>query len=99
VPDHSFPSGHVATATVAYAGTFVLLWVLVPAARRWAWLLLLLPLLEIFARLYEGAHHVTDVLTSLCYAGAWLAVLTRLVLAGPDGSARQETREERQSVG
>jgi membrane-associated phospholipid phosphatase len=29
--------------------------------------------------LYEGAHHLTDVVTSLVAASAWLAVLTRVV--------------------
>lgn len=82
VPDHSFPSGHVATATAVYGGIAVLVWVLAPRARRWVWPLLLLPVLEVFARLYEGAHHVTDVLTSLLYTTAWLAVLTRAVLLG-----------------
>jgi undecaprenyl-diphosphatase len=80
VPDHSFPSGHVATATAVYGVVFVLAWVLAPRTRRWVWLLLLVPVLEVFARLYEGAHHVTDTLTSLAYASAWLLVLTRLVL-------------------
>ena len=80
VPDHSFPSGHVATATAVYGGIFVLAVVLAPATRRWAWVLLLIPVLEVFARLYEGAHHVTDTLTSVGYATAWLVVLTRLVL-------------------
>jgi undecaprenyl-diphosphatase len=94
VPDHSFPSGHVATATVAYAGTFVVLWVLVPAARRWAWLLLLLPLLEVFARLYEGAHHVTDTLTSLAYASAWLLVLARVVLLADHRTGDREADRE-----
>ena len=34
------------------------------------------------ARLYQGAHHLTDVLTSLIYASVWLAVLFVLVLRG-----------------
>lgn len=80
VPDHSFPSGHVATATAVYAGIAVLAWVLAPAARRWVWVLLLVPVLEVFARLYEGAHHLTDTLTSLGYASVWLVVLAGLVL-------------------
>ena len=31
-------------------------------------------------RLYEGAHHPSDVLTSLLFATVWLAAVTRLVL-------------------
>lgn len=80
VPDHSFPSGHVATATAVYGGIAVLAWVLAPAARRWVWVPMLIPVLEVFARLYEGAHHLTDTLTSVGYASAWLVVLAGLVL-------------------
>ena len=86
VPDDSFPSGHVATATAVYGGLAVLLWVLAPAARRWVWLLFLLPLFVALARLYQGAHHVTDVLASFAYTTAWLAVLVaRRADAGPAG--------------
>ncbi len=80
VPDHSFPSGHVATAVVAYGGLFLLAAVYVVAARRWALPLLLLPLVVLLARLYQGAHHLTDVLTSVGYASVWLLVLARLLL-------------------
>ena len=81
VPDHSFPSGHTATAVVAYVGIVVLAAVYAsPAVRRWACLLLLLPVLVLLARLYQGAHHLTDVLTSLVYASAWLLVLARALL-------------------
>ncbi len=80
VPDDSFPSGHVATATAVYGGLAVLLWVLAPAARRWVWPLFLLPLFVALARLYQGAHHVTDELASFAYTTAWLAVLVAVVL-------------------
>jgi undecaprenyl-diphosphatase len=81
VPDHSFPSGHVATAVGAYGGLLLLAWVYSRAARPWVWLLVLLPVLVLLARLYQGAHHLTDVATSVAYASAWLAVLARAVLA------------------
>ena len=81
VADHSFPSGHVATATAVFGGIAVLGWTYARSSRgSWWWLLLALPVLEILARLYEGAHHVTDVLTSVAYACAWLVTLTLLVL-------------------
>ncbi|HEU4812166.1 MAG TPA: phosphatase PAP2 family protein [Nocardioides sp.] len=80
VPDHSFPSGHVATAVVAYGGIVLLAWVYARRSRRWVWLLLALPALCVLARLYEGAHHLTDVLTSIGYASVWLLVLAGLVL-------------------
>ena len=80
VPDHSFPSGHVATAVVAYGGILVLTWVYARSAVRWVAVLGLLPLFVLLARLYQGAHHLTDVLTSLVYASVWLLVLARTLL-------------------
>jgi undecaprenyl-diphosphatase len=79
VADHSFPSGHVATAVVAYAGIVVLTAVYV-GSRRVVMPILLLPVLVLLARLYQGAHHLTDVLTSVVYASAWLLVCARLLL-------------------
>jgi membrane-associated phospholipid phosphatase len=88
VPDASFPSGHVATATVAYVGVVVLLLTYTRVVARWATPLLLLPVFVLLARLYQGAHHLTDVLTSIVYASTLLLVMTRLVLpAGRAGSA------------
>ncbi|RYB93785.1 phosphatase PAP2 family protein [Nocardioides oleivorans] len=84
VPDHSFPSGHVATAVVVYCGTALLLNALVPRWRRRTWPLLLVPLVVAPSRLYQGAHHPTDVLTSLLFASAWLAVVARVLLHPPD---------------
>jgi membrane-associated phospholipid phosphatase len=90
VPDHSFPSGHVATAVAAYAGAAVLLAWAAPAYRRWFLALLLLPVLALLARLYQGAHHVTDVATSVLYTSTWLAVLARVVLGRGSGSGTME---------
>ena len=80
VPDHSFPSGHVATAIVVYGG--IVLWVsaVAPQWRRWVWPLLLAPLVVAPSRLYQGAHHPTDVITSLVFATVWLLVVTRVLL-------------------
>ena len=76
VPDHSFPSGHTLFATGLYGVLVVLLW----HRRRWAsYLLALVPPIVAVSRLYQGAHHLTDVLTSLVAATAWLVVLTRVV--------------------
>ena len=79
-PDHSFPSGHVATAVVVYGGAALLVRAASPRLRRWTWVLSLLPVAVAVARLYQGAHHPTDVLTSLVLATAWLAVVARVVL-------------------
>jgi undecaprenyl-diphosphatase len=82
VPNRSFPSGHVGTATaVALCLALLLLaYRLVPA--RWLVLLALVPLLTLLSRLYQGAHHVTDVLTSLGYAATWALVCARGLLPG-----------------
>jgi undecaprenyl-diphosphatase len=83
VPDHSFPSGHVATATAAYGGIVLLAWAYARGA-RWVAVLLLLPAFVVLARLYQGAHHVTDVLTSVAYTTVWMLVLARLLLPDRD---------------
>jgi membrane-associated phospholipid phosphatase len=38
------------------------------------------PLLVGACRLYQGAHHVSDVVVSLLVVSAWLALVVRLVL-------------------
>jgi undecaprenyl-diphosphatase len=81
VPDHSFPSGHVGTAVAVYGGAAVLLalWLRTRGhsgpGRVVVGLLACLPLFVAASRLYEGAHHLTDVGTSLVYGGLWLGVL------------------------
>ncbi len=81
VPDHSFPSGHVATSIVVYAAAGLYLATTVRGAVRWAWPLFLVPLVVMPSRLYQGAHHVTDVLTSLVFASVWVAVVGHVLLA------------------
>ena len=74
VPDHSFPSGHTLFATGLYGALVVLLW----HQQRWlACLLALVPPIVAVSRLYQGAHHLTDVLTSLVAASVWLVILAR----------------------
>lgn len=79
VPDHSFPSGHTLFAVALYGGLAVVLW----AHARWAsYLLCLVPLVVAVSRLYEGAHHLTDVATSLVFGTVWVAVLARTLRPG-----------------
>jgi membrane-associated phospholipid phosphatase len=81
VPTHSFPSGHVGTAVAVYGGAAVLLAIWLSRREnggRGRPLVVLLggvPLFVAASRLYEGAHHLTDVGTSLAYGTAWLTVL------------------------
>jgi membrane-associated phospholipid phosphatase len=82
VPDHSFPSGHVGTATAVYGAIVVLSWAYARRSRSWVWGLLVLPVLVLLARLYQGAHHLTDVLATVVYASVWVLVLARLLLTG-----------------
>lgn len=82
-PHASFPSGHTATSLVLFLGTFLLVRTYFPAARYVALVLLLFPLGTLLSRLYQGAHHLTDVLTSLVYATVWLLVVARQLLPAP----------------
>lgn len=97
VPDDSFPSGHLATAIAVYGGAALVLRWLLPRARGWTWLLLLVPVVVALARLYQGAHHPTDELASVLYATAWLGVVGRVVLA-PVTSSRDHRVRRRESV-
>ena len=81
-PDASYPSGHVATALVCWVGAVVLIWTYFRAARWVALVLLLLPLGTLVSRLYLGAHHLTDALTSVVYASIWLLVVAGVLLPG-----------------
>ncbi len=89
VPDHSYPSGHVATSIVVYGGIALWLGWVRPGWRRWTWPLFLVPLVVAPSRLYQGAHHPTDVLASLVFATLWLVVVSRVLLPG-SGERPQE---------
>ena len=80
VPDASFPSGHVGTATTYVGVLIIVVWTYARPARWWVLLLALVPPFVVWARLYEGAHHMSDALTSIAYSVAWLAALTVLLL-------------------
>jgi membrane-associated phospholipid phosphatase len=83
VPEHSYPSGHVATSLICWAGAVVLVWAYFRAFRWLALVLLLLPLGTLLSRLYLGAHHLTDALTSVVYASVWLLVVAGVLLPRP----------------
>ncbi|MDR7254710.1 undecaprenyl-diphosphatase [Nocardioides sp. BE266] len=81
IPDHSYPSGHVATSIVVYGGIALWFAVVAPRWRRWTWPLFLVPLVVAPSRLYQGAHHPTDVLTSFVFATVWLVLVARVLLS------------------
>ena len=99
IPDHSFPSGHVATSIVVYGG--IALWVaaVAPGWRRWVWPLFLAPFVVAPSRLYQGAHHPTDVLTSFVFASIWLVVVSRFLLPERVPEAAQNSEVPRSARG
>jgi undecaprenyl-diphosphatase len=88
VPSHSFPSGHVGTSIALYGSIVVLCWLYLRAIRWWVTPLLVLPVFVLLSRLYQGAHHLTDVLTSIVYASIWLAVVAVLLFRGHPRAAK-----------
>jgi undecaprenyl-diphosphatase len=80
VPDHSFPSGHTGTATAIAGAAAALLWAYTRLATGLLVVLVLLPVWTMLARLYEGAHHVSDVLVAFVVTLVWLVTCARLLL-------------------
>jgi len=87
-PTHSYPSGHVAASVALYGALAVLIWR--TDRNGWRWfcaLLVAVPLLVGLARLYLGAHHLSDVITSLVFMSVWLAFAAAVLLREPPSSA------------
>lgn len=80
VADHSFPSGHTGTAVAIGGSLAALLWAYTRVSGAVIALLLVIPAYTMLARLYEGAHHVSDVLSAFVAASVWLLVCARLLL-------------------
>ncbi len=81
-PLHSYPSGHVGAATALYGMLVVLAWIYAGRrARGWATLFLVLPLLVAASRMYEGAHHLSDVLSSLLFVSLWVVVAAKVLVS------------------
>lgn len=94
-PAHSFPSGHVSSAVTLWGGCAILLWVYArPRWRLLAGVLVLVPLAVGFARLYQGAHYVTDVAASLLVAPLWIGALAFIVLESGRAATRAEGEAE-----
>ncbi|HEY3531316.1 MAG TPA: phosphatase PAP2 family protein [Nocardioides sp.] len=82
VQDASFPSGHTGTATAIGGVLAALLWAYTRVAKPLLVLLVVVPAYTMLARLYVGAHHVSDVLTAFVYAALWLLLCARMLLPG-----------------
>jgi undecaprenyl-diphosphatase len=80
-PTSSFPSGHTGAAICLYGG--VALIIFVSTRSRWRWLAVAvasaLVIAIALARLYRGAHFLTDVLGSVLFAVPWLLLVARVV--------------------
>jgi undecaprenyl-diphosphatase len=95
-PTSSFPSGHTSAAMSLWWGlTIVVLRVMKPGWRRntLAVLFAIIPLCVIFARLYRGMHHPTDIAASLVNATLILILTDRVVR----GTTFPEAKEVRSS--
>jgi undecaprenyl-diphosphatase len=69
-----------------YGLIVVLVWMYARSARWLVTPLLLIPVLVAVARMYEGAHHLSDVLASLVYASLWLAATALAIRPRAAGS-------------
>ena len=84
-PRASYPSGHAAASLCLYGGLAVLAWRMTrsrPLQFGLTGLAILLPPLVGFSRMYRGFHHLSDILAGLFLGATWLALTTRLLLAG-----------------
>ncbi|GAA3227260.1 hypothetical protein GCM10017691_17490 [Pseudonocardia petroleophila] len=82
-PTSSFPSGHTAAAVALYGGIAV---VVLGATRAWwRWIVIAVAAVVVVvvaaARLYRGAHHLSDVLGSVLLTVPWLWALDRTLSA------------------
>ena len=60
--------------------------------------LVVVPAYTMLARLYVGAHHVTDVLTAFIAALLWLLVCSRLLLPPREAASVPEVSEARSAA-
>lgn len=106
-PTSSFPSGHTSAALALYGSlALVIIWSVRRTSIVWlaTTVLLSLPILVAWARLYRGMHHPSDVVGSLvnatlCIALAWFLVQHRARLPEDDTRNRARSRDRSQDIG
>ncbi len=91
VANHSFPSGHTGTAVGIAAAAAALLWAYTRVSKALLVLLVVIPLWTMLARLYIGAHHLSDVLTELVIVSVWILACARLLLPARTATAATES--------
>ena len=94
-PTPSFPSGHAAAALAVWGAVALLVY-----AWRRDWLgwvaigmAVVIALAVALSRLYRGVHYPTDVLASLVFTSAWLAVCWQVLQPGPPPARDGDDRD------
>ena len=81
------------TSTAVVWTLLLLLWTFTRVPRAATLPVVLVPVLTLVSRMYQGTHHLTDLLTALLCALAWLSAVTVLLSVtdwdrpGPGGAA------------
>jgi len=103
-PTSSFPSGHTGAATALFiASALLVAWYV---QRRWVKILAVtvlvaVPLLVAYGRLYRGMHHPTDVVASFLNGGSCIAIAAVNVLnrRGRRGDRSPDPQEAPMALG
>lgn len=87
----SFPSGHVAAATVYAALAVIVFW---HTRAIWARALVVIlavaaPLIVAWSRMYQGMHFLTDVIAGIILGAIWVTIATWILGAPPPNDERR----------
>ena len=96
-PTSSFPSGHTGAATALFVASALL--VLLYVRKRWVKILAItvlvaVPLLVAYGRLYRGMHHPTDIVGSYVNGLACIAIAATAVLGRWGRDAQQDSEPQ-----
>ena len=99
-PTSSFPSGHTGAAIALFGGIAAI--VLCTVRAWWRWLVLAVAAVVVVAvaaaRMYRGAHYLTDALGAVVLTVPWLLVtLWAVHLAAPSAEVRAQPRARSRS--